>query len=709
MGNLLFEIGCEELPASAVNPSVSYLGEAIHTLLQDEKLSHGEIWTAGTPRRLVVAVETIQERQEDRTFEVTGPKASVAWDDGGELTRAALGFLKGRGADPSKAYKKDTKKGEVIAAQVTEVGKSARDVLGDGLQEMMSRIPFAKSMRWTDDRGKFARPVRWLLATFDGETLPVEFNGVTATDKTRGHRFMAPDSLSVASKADYLSAMKKGHIVVSFDDRRRMIEEKASALAKTVGGTLRPDPALLDTVANLVEQPWPILGSFDEKFLETPKAILLSEMREHQKYFAIEDSAGQLLPHFVVVAGSRPQNEAGVAKGNRRVLTSRFEDGSFYFKEDKRTPLKQRRERLKSVMFQRDLGTVLDKSVRVEKIVEHLAGALSLTEATTKVASRAAHLAKCDLVTGVVGEFPSLQGHIGRIYACADGEDEDVGLAIEEHYFPTGRGEQVAQSAAGAVLAIADRTDTLVGILSALKPPTGSADPFGLRRATIGILETSLHHGFSLSLRGLIEAADRLLPESTQRRGAKHVDSVLAFVHARMVGVLTERLAAKGLTAGQDVVEAVLADAENADDVCLAANKADALATFRHKDETGFATLASTFKRVGNILKKARADGETFPAEVDVSALTNPAEVHLSKAIVELRDVFHKAGQDASTYDAALVAVSKLKPVVADFFDNVMVMDPEPTIRQQRLGLLGSVEQLLVSVADFTKIQANQS
>ncbi len=703
MADLLLEIGTEELPASFVRPATAFLEKAAAGLLDEAHLTHGDIRCDGTPRRLVLVVRNVLDKQEDRSFEVTGPKAEIAWGKDGQLSKAGLGFLKGRGAGPDDAYKKETKKGAVIAAQVTEVGKPAGEVLAPALEALLPKIPFQKRMRWTDGPETFGRPVRWLVAKLGDQVLPMSFAGVAAQDQSRGHRFCAPEPFVVTSVDGYLQDLKAAKVTLSFDERRQLIADKARALAKEAGGVFREDDDLLDTVANLVEHPWPILAKFDERFLEVPKEVLISEMREHQKYFAIEDKDGWLLPYFVVVAGSEATDPAQVAAGHRRVLTSRFEDGAFYFREDQKTTLAARAEKLKTVMFQRDLGSVADKVDRIGALTGWLADAAGLSADEKKTAQRAAALSKADLVSGVVGEFPDLQGHMGRIYAKLDKEPEAVAEAIAEHYAPRGRGDALPASKAGAAVAIADRLDTLVGILGVGKAPKGSADPFGLRRAAIGALEIVLHHGFELSVSALVDQAVAGLPDDVQNKTEDLRGQANAFVRARMAGVLAERLAAAGHEEAQDLVEAALsAGADNAVDAAL---RAEALGTLRGRDRDGFLALAATFKRVGNILKKARADKVDIAAQVDEGKLGLEPEKALYAATQKMRAVFDGPLSDAAAYEKALVALAEQKAVVDAFFDGVMVMDDDPAVRAQRLGLLAGLEALLVKVADFTRIQ----
>lgn len=707
MPDLLFEIGTEELPAGFLDPALDFLSTALPAALDEARLTHGEAWAEGTPRRFVVVVKDVAERQEDREEEVTGPKAEVAWDKDGKLTKAGEGFLRGRGLDPSAAFKKETKKGLVMAARVFHEGAPAKEVLPPILESLIGRVPFKKQMRWTDGKESFGRPVRWLLALLGDAPLKLGFAGVTSDKTTRGHRFHAPEPVEVRGVEDYRQKLAERRVMLSRAERRAVILEGARALAEEAGGTLLEDEDLLHEVANLVEHPWPVLGRFEERFLEMPKEVLLSEMKEHQRYFGVVKPDGSLVPAFVVVAGSEPRAPDKLAAGNARVLRSRFEDGAFYYAEDAKHRLEERAARLSTVVFQRDLGTLADKTARVEALTDLLAASLELPADIRERALRAAHLAKADLLSGVVGEFPELQGTMGRYYAERDGEPREVALAIEEHYLPRTAGAALPTTAEGALVGVADRLDTLVGILAVGKPPSGSADPFGLRRAGIALLRILLERDWALRLGALVDAAVEQVGERAKKPAAELRETALDFLRTRLRGVLVEHAEERGLSGASDIVDATLA--AGSDDVVDAEARTIALARLRAEDHEEFERLAATFKRVGNILQKARGDGVSVSATLDEGTLVEPAEKDLAKEVMGARSRFESAPRDGGgleeRYTAKLHTIVALKPHVDRFFDDVLVMAEDPKLRAARLGLLASVEEMLVAVADFTRIQ----
>jgi len=714
MPDLLLEIGTEELPARFLAPATEHLATALPALLDDLRLSHGAVSSEATPRRLVVSVKDVAARQTDHEEEVHGPRAEAAWDASGALTKAGQGFLRGKGLDEKDAYKAETKKGTVLAARVRETGKDARDVLPARIESLIAHIPFAKSMRWTDGKETFGRPVRWLLSLFGGEVLPIAFAGVKSGNTTRGHRFHAPDPVVVDSIDAHRAALASSRVVLSVEERKKEITARANELAKSIGGRVREDKALVDIVANLVEKPWPILARFDAKFLEIPSEILVSEMREHQKYFAVEDQSGKLLPAFIVVAGSEPTEPDFVAAGHARVLRSRFEDGAFYFRQDAKTKLSERALGLSRILFQKELGTLADKTTRITALVDVIADALALDDATKKVARRAAALCKADLASGVVGEFPELQGTMGRYYALAEGEPATVAQAIEEHYAPRHAGAAVPASDAGAVVAIADRMDTIVGILGIGKAPTGSADPFALRRAAIAILHIAMARGYRFDLAPVVEKAVALIGDRAVANGKpvppqKLRETAMDFFKTRMKGVLTDLLVEGGRAEGGetvevgDVVDATIA-ADTRDLTTLLA-RARALVDLRARDKAAFASLAATFKRVKNIVEKS-GEGAAKPSELAAheARLEHASEKTLLTAVKKAEGIVQKL--DPRAFDTLLATLVELKPAVATFFDDVMVMADDESLRRARLSLLARIEGMLAGLADFTRIQS---
>lgn len=712
MNELLLEIGCEELPGGFVDPALAFLEAELPKLCAEHRLDCSDVVVDGTPRRLVLTAQ-ISARQRDLVEEITGPLWTVAFTDDGTLTPAGEGFFKKNGLDKSLAKRVDGKKGAVVGVTKTEAGRAAADVLPGLLEGLIARIPFKKTMRWGDrhvTNGQvFGRPVQWLLALFGGATLGIRFADVASSNTTRGHRYHAPGEVVVKNAAEHRRALEKGQVMLSRKARAEHIVAEANRLAKAVGGRLVHDESLIELVKNLVEKPWPILGRFDEAFLQVPRELLISEAREHQKYFMVTDDNGNLLPCFVVVTGADAKDKAGLAAGNARVLRARFEDGAFYFRTDRERSLASRVRDLDSLVFHKDLGHYGDKTRRIvavgtavtDAVAESLRAVNREPVAVGAEVARAATLCKADLISGVVNEFPELQGIMGRYYALADGESADVAFAIEDHYAPRHAGAALPRSHIAAIVGIADRVDTIVGILGIGKAPSGSADPFALRRAAVAILGIAIERGYVFSLRAVVDAAIAAYHHQGRlpKADAALAQQVVDFIAGRLKGVLIEKAAAAGFNDVGDVVEAALAARGGADDLPDVWRRVQAVAAMRQQDVAGFAALAATFKRVGNIVKKAREEKQAFAPTVPAEeALELPAERELAQAATTL--------VATDSHAETLRQVAALRPAVDRFFDNVMVMVDDPALRQARLSLLAAIEGRLVDVADFTRLQS---
>lgn len=709
---LLLEIGCEELPAGFVDPALAFLASELPKLCVEHRIDCSDVTVDGTPRRLVV-VAHVAERQRELVEEITGPLWSVAFADEGTLTPAGEGFFKKNGLDPTKAKKLDGKKGPVVGATRTEAGRAAVDVLPGLLEGLIARIPFKKTMRWGDrhvTHGQvFGRPVQWLLALLGGKTLSIRFADVVSGNTTRGHRYHAPGEVVVKSAAEHRRALERGQVMLSRAERAAHIVKEANRLASAVGGRLVHDEALIDLVKNLVEKPWPILGRFDEKFLLVPRELLISEAREHQKYFMVTDDSGNLLPCFVVVTGADAKDKASLAAGNARVLRARFEDGAFYYRTDREVTLAKRAEGLSSLVFHKELGNYADKTCRiagvgtalVDVVAEQLQALGRDPTAVGAEVVRAATLCKADLISGVVNEFPELQGIMGRYYALADGESAEVAFAVEDHYAPRHAGAALPRSHVAAIVGIADRLDTIVGILGIGKAPSGSADPFALRRAAVAVLTIAIERGYAFSLRAVVDAAVAAYQKEGRlpRADAALAQQVVDFIHGRLKGVLVDKAAAAGFTEVGDVVDAAIAARGGLDDLPDVWRRVEAVASMRQQDVAGFSALAATFKRVGNIVKKARDEGQVFSASVPAEeALELTAERELARAATTL--------VATDSHKDTLNQVAALRPAVDRFFDDVMVMAEDAGLRQARLSLLAAIEGRLVDVADFTRLQS---
>lgn len=690
--DLLLEIGTEELPAAFVPPALADLESGTRTALEDARLSHGALHVYGTPRRLAVLVEQLAARQPDLSRQVTGPPARAAFDAEGKPTKAAEGFARGQGVAVESLEVVETPKGPYVAAQVEEKGRGADEILPELLAGVVRGLPFRKSMRWGSVDVTFARPVHWMCALLGGKGLSFTFGDVESGKKTRGHRFLAPAEISLRSPGQYLEKLEAARVLVDPARRREAVLTQAEAAVREMNPAwrLRDDPALVDEVTNLVELPVAVLGGFDPSHLELPPEVLVSEMRHHQRYFSVEDAkTGRLVPYFVAVSNTPVKDPAVSRRGYERVLAARLADARYFYEHDRKRRLEDRTTDLERVVFQQKLGTVAEKVERVRALALWLASRLDL-DASQPTIGRTATLAKADLTTGMVGEFPDLQGTMGRYYAAADGEDPKVALGIEEHYLPRNAGDRLPEGDEGALVGLADRIDTLVGIFGIGKPPSGAADPFGLRRATLGAVNIVLARGYRFSLSALLDQAlDLLVPKLTLSAQDTKA-AVLDFFRGRLKNLWAENHPV-------DVVEAVLS--AGFDDLLGARERVDALS--RMKAAPDFAPLAEAFTRAANIVAKA----PTVEArDVEPDLFEDESERVLWKKGMSIHEKVEQALAEHD-YGAALAEMATLKAPVAAFFDAVLVMAEEARVRDNRLLLLSGIADLFGGIADFSKIQ----
>ncbi len=688
---LIFEIGTEEIPAGYINPSLENLRQALKTKLTDLSLTFGAVKGAATPRRIAVCVEGLEERQPDRQETVMGPPQKAAFDQDGKPTKAAIGFAQSRGASVEDIQIANTPKGDYVMLELEQKGKSTKSLLPKILSEIITGLSFKKSMRWGTGQMHFVRPIQWILATYGGEIIDHGMADLVKSGRTtRGHRFHAPGTIEVESFSGYLEGLRKAHIIADPAERRQAVAEGiAQATAKT-GGTVLDDQELLDTVTNLVESPHAVCGTFEERFLELPREVLITSMREHQKYFAVINDNGELMPHFVAVNNTQVKDEAITTAGHERVLRARLEDAFFFFREDQNKKLSERVEQLSGVIFQAKLGTMLEKTNRVEKLTGFLAD--KLAPESKKDAQRAARLAKADLITDMVGEFPSLQGTMGRDYALKQGENVEVATAIHQHYLPLRAGGELPKNKAGIILGMADRLDTIAGCFGIDAIPTGSADPFGLRRLSLALLHIIQDQSFTLSLSECTAKALELYGDKIDPDPQAVNKKIMNFIKGRFTNDLT----------GQGIpIEAVEAITSSGfDDVVDSRRKVDALMTI--SDQPAFTVLAGSFKRVRNIIKKHSA------TEVDESLLEEGAEKELFAALQNTTAQCEPFLQKRD-YDQALLAILAMKEPVDKFFDDVMVMADDQNIRNNRLALLTGVSKLFLRIGDFSRMFGMQA
>ncbi|MCL2670100.1 MAG: glycine--tRNA ligase subunit beta, partial [Syntrophaceae bacterium] len=587
---LLFEIGTEEIPATFLPKSLADMETLFRAELTANHINHEAVRTLGAPRRLLLSA-LVAERQEDQLLEKLGPAKRAAFDAEGKPTNAALGFAKGQGISVHELETVTTDKGEYLCNRKKIIGTATEGLLAPILAKVIAEIPFRKSMRWSDLDFRFARPIHWLLAIFAGRVIPLEIAGIKSGSESYGHRFMSPGAFGVAGLEDYLTKARERFVICDPAERRRIIVTEVDRAAAAVGGQAMQNEALLEEVTYLTEYPTVIRGSFSPEYLRLPREVLVTTMISHQKYFPVLDGEGKLLSHFLTVNNTLARDPEVVRRGNERVIRARLADARFFFEEDQKIPLERRVEDLKNVVFHTLLGTSYEKVLRFQALALKLAAQIAPGSASQ--VERAAWLAKADLDTQMVGEFSELQGIMGREYALLAGEDATVAKAIYEHYLPTAAGGALPETDCGAIIAIADKLDTICGFFGVGLVPTGTADPYALRRQALGIVAILLHRGYRLSLPGLIDASLANLGPLIKRPSDEVKDEVLEFFRGRFANQLT------GQGYPYDVIDAVLA--RGIGDLTQAQAKIQAMAAFKkHPD---FEPLAVAFKRAVNITK----------------------------------------------------------------------------------------------------------
>ncbi len=680
--DLLLEIGTEEVPAHAMPGILDELAENAAKTLSALRLEYKDISTVGTPRRTALLVAGLSERQPDVESERRGPSIQAAFDADGNPTKAAQGFARGQKVDPSSLVRKDG----YVYAMVHEEGAATDSLLPELLKGIVTGLTFPNSMRWGSLDFRFIRPLRWLVALYGKDVVPFEVAGVISGRVSRGHRFLGHETFEIGCASDYVSACEREFIIVDQDRRRDMIHAQIEETAKENGGVAEITEDLLEEVTYLVEYPTALCGKFEEKYLALPPEAVITPMRDHQRYFPVKDETGKLLPLFITVRNGGKDYLDVVQHGNERVLRARLADAQFFFDEDRKKTLETHLEKLKTVVFQEGLGTVYDKAGRLERLAASLSDALGVTTAEKEKAVRAAKLAKADLVTGMVTEFTELQGVMGRSYALLDGEDPEVAEAIDEHYLPRFAGDRLPETTAGRIVSLADKIDNIVATFSRGLIPTGSQDPFALRRQALGFVRTVIESKLRFSLSTLVKAAMDALDITDASAREKMQDDVAEFLRLRLKNVLDE----SGVR--YDVADAVLGDV---DEICAVYERAEAVAKALSTGDLNAPVQA--FTRASNLAQKA--DNAIF----DAAAFAVSEEKMLAEAY-ESAKAKTEACVKADDYAGAIKAISAMAQPIDAFFDAVMVMDEDPKVRANRLGLLKSVDALTKAVADFSKL-----
>jgi len=685
--DLLIEIGTEELPPKALSTLAEAFEQGIRAGLEKAGLASGAIHRFATPRRLATLIERLPVRQPDRQLERRGPAFSAAFGPDGKPTRAAEGFARSCGVTVADLQRQETDKGAWLIHLSVEPGAATTDLIPGIVLAALAGLPIPKRMRWGDRDDEFVRPVHWAVLLFGDDVIPATILGAEAGRETRGHRFHHPQPIRLNSPADYARQLaSEGRVIADFAERRDAVRAQAEAVATQLNGAAVIKPELLDEVTALVEWPVALAGNFEQRFLNVPAEALISTMQDNQRYFPVVDARGRLLPHFITIANLESRDPAQVRAGNERVIRPRFSDAEFFWNQDRKQPLAARMSDLKHVVFQQRLGTLADKSARVAALARFIAGH---SHGNPDRAERAARLAKCDLLTQMVQEFPELQGIMGRYYALHDQEAPEVAQALEEQYLPRFAGDRLPQTATGRALALAERLDTLTGIFAIGQAPSGAKDPFALRRAALGVLRILIEGQLDLDLLTLLERAAAGFDPAL--RAGHAVETLFEFVMERLRGYYLDQ----GVR--PDAFEAVLD--------CRPTRPLDfdrrvrAVGAFRELPEA--ASLAAANKRIRNILKKVET---VLPFEVRPDLLVEDAEQALAGRLVE-RSSEAIPLMEAGLYGDALTRLASLREPVDAFFDQVLVMAEDAALRDNRLALLNELGSLFLRVADFSRLQ----
>ena len=686
--SFLLEIGTEDLPARFIPAAVQQLRENAKKILNENHIKFSEIKTFGTPRRLAIIADGIPSMQEDRTKEVFGPSKKAAFDENGKPTKAAIGFAQSHCVSVDSLIIKNRDKREFVVAVMEEKGVLVKEILPEILKKLVLSIHLPKAMRWGNSSLRFVRPIRWLTALFDKDVISFEIDGIKSGNASRGHRFLSPAAFQIKEISGYKRLLSNNCVVVDYEERKKTIAAGMEALLAPAGEEPIEDEELLDTVVNLVEYPVPVLATFSGEYLSLPKELLITVMKGHQKYFAVQDKDGNITNHFVVISNTSLENSDMVRVGAERVIRARFEDAKFYFEEDRKKRLSERIEDLRKVTFQESLGSLYEKTERLASIAGFLADRL-IPSAKDNII-RAARLAKTDLLTGVVREFPELQGIMGKYYALIDGEDKDVAGALEEQYLPVHSGGRIPQMDVGALLSIADKIDNVAAFFSIGLIPTGSEDPFALRRQVLGIIAILLNKGYGLILRELVDRSLETLPNV---KDPKEVAArILQFFGSRLETVFEDQ----GYS--PDLIQSVLSLSLDAE---LSGIRERLEAIKKFKEREGYNDFLTAIKRVNNIIPET-----AIPAAKTEFLMEEPEKL-LEGKLDAVRKELAVLLQNKRYCDAMNLLTALTEPV-NKFFEQVLVMDKREEIKLNRLALLSEIWKTVSSVADFSKLAAAQ-
>ncbi len=686
--DFLVEIGTEELPPKALRGLMNAFADNLCKAVDDARLERGSLSAYASPRRLAIFIAALAPSQADQELAVKGPPVSVAYDDKGKITAAGRAFAKKCGVEPSALDRTKSDKGEWLIFRSLERGQKASELMPALVESALESLPIPRRMRWGDGEAEFVRPVHWVVLLHGKDVIEALVMGVPAGRMTRGHRFHAPDEISIDAPSEYLSVLRKARVLADFDARRKTIVEGVEKAAKEAGGSPVDSDALYDEVTALTEWPVPLTGSFDKSFLSLPKEVIIATLTDHQRYFPVADKEGHLLPRFVTMANLVSKDPDRVRDGNQRVIRPRLADAAFFWETDKRASLADRSDALSAVVYQRGLGSISDKSVRVAALAATVGSQIG---ADAQTVERAASLAKCDLLTGMVGEFPELQGLMGKYYAAAGGEPEAVARAIGEQYLPRFAGDSLPETAAGQALAIADKLDTLAGVFTLGKKPGGNRDPFGLRRSALGVVRIMIEQQLDLNLKELIAIAVADQPGRDKDESALK-QSLYDFITERMRAYYLDRQ--NGLT--PEMFASVMA--REPDSLLDFDERLKAVAAFVKLEPAS--SLAAANKRIGNILKQAGVDSGN---PVNQSLIKEPAETALFESVVKAQKAVAPLLNNRD-YTNVLTTLADLRDPVDGFFDDVMVMTDDEALRNNRLALLAELRAMFLNVADVSRL-----
>jgi glycyl-tRNA synthetase beta chain len=687
MSDCLIELGTEELPPKALQKLSAAFTDGVVEGLKTAGLDVAQVESFATPRRLAILLREVPLKQQDQVVEKRGPALQAAYDAEGNPSKALQGFARSCGVDVAELQQKETEKGTWLYFEQHKAGQSIQALLPDIVADSLAKLPIPKRMRWGDRADEFVRPVHWLVMMLDDSVIDATILGTQAGNQTYGHRFHAPQAMTLAQAADYeQQLLSDAYVIASFASRREKIRQQIIEAAQQLGGEVQMDEDLLDEVTSLVEWPSAICGRFDDDFLQVPPEALVTTMQDNQKYFAVFDAQQKLMPYFITISNIESSSPQTVSHGNERVIRPRFSDAMFFWQQDQKVTLSSRLQSLESVVFQQKLGTIAEKVIRVRALSGYLAEQLS---ADVSLAERAAELCKCDLMTDMVGEFPKLQGIMGNYYARLDGEADEVADAIEQHYWPRFAGDELPKVPAGQIVALADRIDTMLGIFAIGQKPSGVKDPFALRRSALGIIRILIEKQLALDIAELCRNAAKGLADKVDASGA--VDEVVEYIFDRLKAYYQDQ------QIRFDVVESVLATAPT--ELIDLHNRVVAVNEFLQQDAA--VALAAANKRISNILKKQQSD---IAATVVTDLLVETAEQQLFQQL-EQAEASASGFFAQRDYLSGLNALAGLRPAVDEFFDHVMVMDEDEKLKQNRLALLHKLAGQFLQVADFSRIQ----